>query len=268
MTGPEAARLGTAIVTGSTGDVGAGYARGLADRGYDLLLVGRSKPALDELADDIGKSRPVRVDTAACDLARSGELDRLLIRLRNDVSLALLANIAGAATYSPFGALSPAALGETIAVNCTALSRLIHAVVPGFLQRGRGTVVNFASILAFRPWPEFNVYNASKAFVVALSQSLQGDLGKQGILVQVVAPPVIATRFWSSAGFGYENLPASAVMPRDDFVRAALLGLDRREEWVFPSLADPQLLDSFQKARADLVVGMMKGKVAERYLAR
>jgi uncharacterized protein len=256
---------GTAVVTGATGGVGSGYARGLAQRGYDLLLVGRSQRELDLLAADIKTMASVATETVACDLANPDDLERLTARLRDDTSLTLLANLAGAATYSPFSTITDADLCNTIAVNCTALTRLIHTVAPGFSARGRGSIVNFASILAFRPWPEFNVYTATKAYVVALSQALQAEYSKQGVLVQVVAPPATATAFWKKAGFGLDNLPPPAIMKAADLVRAALLGLDRREEWVFPSLADPTLLDAYQKARAALVLGMMKGAVAERY---
>jgi short-subunit dehydrogenase len=87
------------------------------------------------------------------------------------------------------------------------------------------------------------------------------------VLVQVVSPPATATRFWRSAGLPYDKLPPGAVMKPEDLVQAALIGLDKGEEWVMPSLADTKLWDGFQKARGELVGGMMNGKLAARYSA-
>ena len=254
-----------AVVTGAAGGVGAAYAEGLAKRGYDLLFVGRPGSAMQEIANRIARDSGRRVEIGFYDLSATTDIDRLAERLSSDTSIALLANIAGAATFSPFGSISPAQINQTIAVNISALTRLSRAVVPGFVARKAGTIVNFASILAFHPWPEFNVYNAAKAFVVTLSQSMQGELRDKGVLVQVVLPPATATPFWQRAGFAYSNLPSAAVMTRDDLVHAALVGLDRREEWVIPSLGDTTVWDVYQGTRDALVGGMMNASLANRY---
>lgn len=99
------------------------------------------------------------------------------------------------------------------------------------------------------------------AWVVALPQSLQG----KGLLVQVVVPPATATPFWVQAGFAYDKLSLQAVMQPSDVVAAALAGLDQREPWVLPSLADGDVWDAFQASRVNLVKGMMSGTVAARY---
>lgn len=256
---------GTAVITGATGGIGALYAQGLAERGYDLLLIARDPAALQELAAGVSLSTGRKVQVAAYDLADGAQLHQLTERLGRDGSITLLANIAGAATFAPFTELPAAKIDQTIAVNIAALTQLSHAVAPGMVARGAGAIVNFASVLAFRPWAEFNVYNASKAYVVALSQSLQAQLRDKGVLVQVVAPPATATPFWQDAGFSYENLPSKAVMKVEDLAHAALLGLDRREEWVLPSLADLSVWMAYETGRGDLVKGMMSGALATRY---
>lgn len=259
--------LGIAVVTGATGGVGASYAQGLAERGYDLLLVARDAAALRTLADRIATSTGRNADIFALDLADSAQLEQLTKRLAQDDRVSLLANLAGSATFSAFTELDTGKIDQTIAVNISALTQLSRAVAPGFAARGTGVIVNFASVLAFRPWAEFNVYNASKAYVVALSQSLQAQLRDKGVLVQVVAPPATATPFWQGAGFQVDKLPAKAVMTRDDLVGAALIGLDKREEWVLPSLADAAVWDAYEAGRAELVKGMMNGTLAPRYTA-
>jgi short-subunit dehydrogenase len=254
----------TAIVTGAAGDVGQRYAQGLAARGYSLVLVGRDAGPLEALAERI-RAQGGTAESAVHDLAASVDVDQLVTRIAREPALGLVANIAGSAAFGPFASGSPTAYAETIAVNVMALTRLNQAAAARFAGEGQGTIVNFASVLAFRPWPEFNVYNASKAFVVALSQAMQGELAGKGVLVQVVVPPATATGFWQKAGFSFEKLPPQAVMQMDDLVTGALKGLDAREEWVIPSLEDVASWEAFQKARNALVGGIMNGKLATRY---
>jgi short-subunit dehydrogenase len=258
---------GTAVVTGATGGVGALYAAGLAERGYDLLLVGRQQQALDVVARAVAKKAKGKVDTMVANLADATDLARVETRLSSDPAITALINSAGAATFSPLATLSTQALDATIAVNITALTRLTRAVLPGFVARGAGSIVNIASVLAFHPWPEFGAYSAAKAYVVSLSQALQGELAGKGVLVQVVSPPAADTGFWLKAGLPVSNLPAGAVMKPHELVNAALKGLDRGEQWVFPSLPDPAIWDNHQRTRQALVEGLMSGAPAARYAA-
>jgi uncharacterized protein len=258
---------GTAVVTGATGGVGALYAVGLAERGYDLLLVGRGQKALDVVAAAVKQKANIKVDTIVADLAEAKDLARIETRISGDPAVTALINNAGVASFGPFAKLSAQTLDETVAVNITALTRLTHAVLPGFLTRGAGSIVNIASVLAFHPWPEFGVYDATKAYVVSFSQALQGEVAGKGILVQVVVPPAVDTEFWNKAGLPVNNLPVGAVMKPQDLVDAALKGLDRGELWVFPSLAEQSLWDHHQKTRQALVGGLMNGAQAARYAA-
>jgi uncharacterized protein len=258
---------GTAVVTGATGGIGALYAAGLAERGYDLVLVGRQQRTLDAVAKAVKQKANIKVDSLVANLMEAKDLARAEARISSDPAITALINGATSVTFSPLAKLSSQALDETIAVNIIALTRLTHAVLPGLLARGAGTIVNFASVLAFHPWPEFSVYNASKAYVVGFSQALQGEVAGKGVFVQVVTPPAVDTDFWNKAGLPVSNLPASAVMKPQQLVDAALKGLDRGESWVFPSLPDQALWDDYQKARQALVGGLMNGTAAARYAA-
>ena len=255
---------GTAVVTGATGGVGALYAAGLAERGYDLLLVGRQQPSLDAVAKSVKQTANVRVDTLVANLADAADLARLEARISSDPAITALINNAGAATFGPLAKLRAEAIDETIAVNITALTRLTRAVLPGLLARGAGAIVNIASVLAFHPWPEFGVYDASKAYVVSFSQALQGEVAGKGVLVQVVTPPAVDTGFWNSAGLPVGNLPAGAVMKPQHLVDAALKGFDRGESWVFPSLPEQAIWEDHQKTRQALGGGLRNGALAAR----
>jgi len=256
---------GTAVVTGATGGVGALYAARLAERGYDLLIVGRQQQALEAVVKSMAHKASVRVETVIANLASPKDLARVEGRIATDPSITALINSAGAATFGPLAKLSSEAINGTISVNVTALTRLTRAVLPGLLARGFGAIVNIASVLAFHPWPEFGAYSAAKAYVVSFSQALQGEVEGKGVLVQVVCPPAIDTDFWNKAGLSVRNLPAGAVMTPKNLVDAALKGLDRRELWVFPSLPEQAVWDHHQKTRQALVAGLMNGTPAARY---
>ena len=127
-----------------------------------------------------------------------------------------------------------------IDLNITALTRLSYAAVPGFVARGRGALINIASIVAVSPETLNGVYGGSKAFVLAFSQSLQHELAGKGVRVQAVLPGATATEFWARGGLPVEHLPAQIVMRAEDLVDAALQGFERGESVTLPALHDTQ----------------------------
>jgi len=116
-------RKGTAVVTGATGGLGALYAAGLAERGYDLLLSGRKRTTLDAVAKAAKQRADVKVDTLVANLAEAEDLARVEARISSDPAITALVNNAGAASFGQFAKLSSEALDETTAVNIIALTR-------------------------------------------------------------------------------------------------------------------------------------------------
>jgi uncharacterized protein len=147
----------------------------------------------------------------------------------------------------------------------TALTRLTYAVAPQFVARGKGTIVNIASIVAVAPERLNGVYGATKAFVLAFSQSLHHELAAKGVRVQAVLPGAIRTELWDKAGRPVENLPQAIVMGTEDLVDAALAGLDQGEFATVPSLPDAADWDAFESARAALGPNLSRSKPAARY---
>jgi short-subunit dehydrogenase len=95
---------------------------------------------------------------------------------------------------------------EMIRLNVTALMRLTYATVPGFVERGTGTIINISSGVAIAPETLNGVYGGTKAFVLALTHSLVHELTDKGVRVQAVLPGATATEFWDTAGMPVHRL--------------------------------------------------------------
>ena len=140
-----------------------------------------------------------------------------------------------------------------IGLNVDALTRLTYAAAPGFVERGGGTIINIASVVALAPWLFNGVYGASKAFVLALSRSLQHELADKGVRVQVVLPGVTATDLRETAGTPLEQMPREIVMPVTAMVDAALAGLDQGEFATVPSLPNLADWNAYEAALQELI---------------
>jgi short-subunit dehydrogenase len=256
---------GTAVITGASTGIGAIYADRLARRGYDLILIARNRTLLDKLAKEIAQTgRSVRVIPA--DLTQKKDLDSVEATLANDPSITLLVNNAGAASVTPLLGSSADQMEAMIALNVTALTRITYAVVPGMVSRGKGGIINISSIVAVAPEFLNGVYGASKAFVLAFSQSLRHELLTKGIAVQAVLPGATRTPLWHPAGVDIDQAMKGLVMTPEDMVDAALVGYDTGEFATLPALADAGLWEQFESARRALHPHLNGEKPAPRYL--
>jgi hypothetical protein len=256
---------GTALITGASSGIGAVYANRLARRGYDLILVARNRDRLDRLASGLIDATGRSVNVVTADLSKMQDLRSVEDILRSDSSITMLVNNAGVGSAAPLLDSDVNLMGAMIDLNVTALTRLTYAIAPGFVARGKGTIINIASIVAVAPELLNGVYGATKAFVLAFSQSLHHELGVKGVRVQAVLPGAIRTEFWDVAGRPVENLPQAIVMDAEDLVDAALAGLDQGEFATVPSLPEVADWNAFQSARAALGPNLSRGKPAVRY---
>jgi short-subunit dehydrogenase len=243
---------GTALITGASSGIGAVYADRLARQGYDLILVARSQGKLNALANQLSDETGRTVEVVAADLTNKADSLRVEQILHDDASITLLVNNAGVGAVMPLLGSPVDDMEEMINLNVTALMRLAYAAVPGFVARGAGTVINIASIVAIAPETLNGVYGATKAFVLALSQSMLHELADKGVRVQAVLPGATATDFWNVAGNPVENLPKEIVMSAEDMVDAALVGLAAGEVVTIPGLHDGSQWDRHEAQRKTL----------------
>lgn len=258
---------GYALITGASSGIGAVYADRLARRGYNLILVARREDRLRELAGRIAAQTGRSVETAAADLGARASLAKVEAILREDARITMLVNNAGVASILPALAADVDEMSRMIALNVDALTRLSYAAAPGFAQRGAGTIINVASVVAVAPEMLNGVYGASKAYVLAFSQSLRGELADKGVRVQAVLPGATATDIWSNAGRKLEDMPKEILMSTDAMVDAALAGLDQGEFVTIPSLPEAADWDRFEQARQALMPNLSRAEPAARYRA-
>jgi short-subunit dehydrogenase len=257
--------LGTALITGASTGIGAIYADRLARRGYDLILVARNQKRLDAVATSLASSTGRKVRVVAADLNKREDLLAVEKLLGTDASITLLVNNAGLGATKPLLASNIDELETMIDINVTALTRLTYAVVPAFVARGSGSIIQIASMVGVSPETLNGVYGATKAYVIALTQSLQHELSSKGLRFQAVLPGAIATPFWDIAGTPVSNLPAEIVMTPEDLVDASLAGYDMGEIYTVPSLPDVKQFEAYEAARVAMMPNLSRTKPAARY---
>ncbi len=256
---------GTALITGASSGIGAVYADRLARAGYDLILVARRADRLRSLARELTDRTGRSVETLAADLTHPDELASVESVLRTDASITLLLNNAGVGATAPLLQSDVADMDRMIHLNVGVLTRLAYAAAPAFVARGRGTIINIASIVALAPELLNGVYGGSKAFVLAFSQSLQHELADKGVRVQAVLPGATATDFWDVAGTPVAHLPSDIVMPVHALVDAAMAGLAQGELVTIPSLPEQSDWTAFEQARKALAPKLSRSMPAARY---
>lgn len=257
--------MGMALVTGASAGIGAEYADRLARKGYQPILVARSEAKLRELAARLLDETGVACEILPADLGVADDLLAVAQRIATDDRISVLVNNAGIAGPGKFTGADPDQLQALIDLNVAAVTRLSGAAAQQMSRNGRGTIVNISSVTALMPESFDPVYVASKAFVLALSQALAGELGPLGVRVQAVLPGVTRTAIWEKSGHSLDRLPPEMVMEVDTMVDAAMKGLELGETVTIPSLPDEAEWLSFEAMRHALKPRLSLNSPAPRY---
>jgi short-subunit dehydrogenase len=254
-----------AVVTGASSGIGAVYADRLAARGYDLILVARRADRLEALSAKLTNAYGAGVETIPADLTDEAGLAAVEKVLATDARVSLLVNNAGMATLKPFTQTTPQEAATQVALNITALTRLTQAVLPAFLARNSGAIINVASVLSIYTLPVSSVYSGTKGYVLNFSRGLQQELAETGVKVQLVLPAATATEIWDLGGVPLASLDQTTVMSAGNLVDAALAGFDKGEALTWPSVADESLVENYEAARIALFAASQNGQPAARY---
>lgn len=209
--------MSTALVTGATSGIGLAFARTLARRGHDIVLVARDRARLDLVAAELRGHR-VEVEVIAADLADRSQLAVVEDRLRAR-PVEILVNNAGFGVPQRFSTGDLDVEQQMLDVLVTTVMRLTHAALPGMIARGSGAVLNVSSVAG---WITGGTYSASKAWVTVFSESLSIELAGTGVHVTAVCPGFTHTEFHQRASMEMDALPEWMWLDTQEVVDRAL----------------------------------------------
>jgi len=217
--------MATTCITGGTAGIGLAFARAFAARGDDLVLVARDPGRLREVADELTAAHGVRVETLVADLTDRAAAQRVAERVEDaERPVDTLVNNAGFSVGATL--LDPSMVRHDAAseVMMRTVVLLQGAAGRAMKARGRGTIINVASIAGFVTQGH---YSAIKAYVVALTESLAVELRGTGVRACVLCPGYVRTEFHARAGIKGSSIPGPLWMDADALVAACLADVDR-----------------------------------------
>lgn len=230
--------LALSLVTGASSGIGESFARALAARQRDVILVARSRDKLRALAGELHARHGVRAVPLDFDLSVPGApavLDEELRRQR--LSVELLVNNAGFGGRGEFWRLPLDRQAEMFRLNVQAVVELTHLLLPAMVEKRAGGIINVSSMTGFQPIPYATLYAATKAFVISFSMALAEELRPYGINVVTLCPGGTRTNFYEIGERAKRKFPAPP-QPPEEVVELALRTLAKGGGLAVPRLVN------------------------------
>ncbi len=241
-----------ALVTGASSGLGADFARVLAEHGCPLVLVARREDRLKQLAEEIASRHGVDVRVVAMSLSDPDAPKALHERLASEgLEVDVLVNNAGFGAFGVFLSIPWEREREMLQLDVVAVVHLTKLFAADMVRRGRGWILQVASIGTYQPTPTYASYSAAKAFVLSFGEALAFELRGKGVRVTVVSPGVTATEFLAVAGQKPTLYQRLAMMKSEDVARAGIAALLRGRPSTVPGLVNklPAFLMRFTPRR-------------------
>jgi hypothetical protein len=260
--------LGKALITGASSGIGASYAKLLAEKGFDLILIARRKDRLQALADKLQTDYSIRCQIFPTDLSNGDEIKKVTDLIHHADNLDILINNAGFATIGNFAEIPLDKSMHMFQLHMTASLQLSYAALQGMLKRKRGAIINVSSMGAFLLTPGNVLYDATKSFLVTFSENLALEVKDKGIRIQALCPGFTRTEFHEVGDF--KNFDRSAVpnslwMMPDEVASLSLKTLEKNKKIVFVPGWKKRLL-KWIVLHSSTVRNTMQNKVRERNL--
>ncbi len=222
----------TALITGASSGIGEAFARELAAKNTNLVLVARSEDKLNQLAQQLQGQFNLQTEVIVQDLTEPEAAHTLFHQVdRLGLNIDLLINNAGFGDYGAFGDRPLDKQLEMIQLNITALVGLTGLFLPGMKQRGSGSIINVSSIAGFQPLPYMSVYAATKAFVLNFTEALWAENKNSGVRFLALCPGPTESQFFQVAefpsSFGGKN--SNNMTPAAEVVKDALKALEKNQ---------------------------------------
>jgi short-subunit dehydrogenase len=245
--------MNTTLITGASSGIGEVFARKLAVRGRNVLLVARSEDKLITLCNELGRSNSIRAQYVALDLSQPDAPARLFAEAQTrGLFVDLLINNAGFGSMSEFSTLDLARELNMIDLNVKSLVELTHRFLQPMIERRQGAIINVASTAAFQPVPFMATYAATKAFVLSFSEALWEENRTHGIKVLALCPGVTETNFFEAAR-GHKP-PARVSQTPEEVVDVALRGLAQGKGHVISGWTNFLMTQSERLAPRSLII--------------
>src|SRR5215207_4634087 len=223
--------MNTTLITGASSGIGAAFARKLAARGRNVLLVARSEDKLNSLCNELGRLTSIRAQYVAIDLQQPDAAAQLFDETtKRGLKIEMLINNAGFGSMGDFVKLDLNRELEMIQLNIRSLVELTHRFLGPMRERKRGTIINVASTAAFQAVPFMATYAATKAFVLSFSEALWDENRQHGIHVMALCPGVTETNFFEASGI--DRPPMRTIQTAEEVVETALRALPREKPTV------------------------------------
>lgn len=189
------------VVTGGSRGIGLAIARRFARAGHPVAIIARGAAALDDAAAAIARKYTIKTVALALDVADRDAAQRIDAALAAEgFYLDVLVNCAGVGLAGPFVSHPETAIDTLLDVNAAALTRLTRHALPRMLARGRGGILNVASLGGLVPGPNQAAYYASKAYVVSLTRAIATENAGRGVRIMALAPGPVDTGFHQAMG--------------------------------------------------------------------
>lgn len=208
-----------AIITGASSGIGLSFAKQMASKNINLLLVARSADKLSALAKTLQKDHPIQVFTLAIDLSKPAEAEKIVGWCQsNAMQVDYLINNAGFGDLGIFHESDWQRQHQMMELNMTTLVYLTHSFLPGMVKRGTGRILNVASTAAFQPGPGMAIYFATKAFVLHFSEAIAEEVSASGVTVTALCPGATESNFANEAKATDSKLFKGRKLPTSDEV--------------------------------------------------
>ena len=218
-----------ALVTGASSGIGEAFAVLLAQGGFDLVLVGRRRDRLENLAARLRDHEGVNVTVCEADLSQPEALDNIK-RSCQGQDIGLLVSNAGFGMKGTHADNDPAVMQNMVQVNCVAPMQLTRQFIPGLVQRGKGGIIITSSVEALMGFPYSAPYAASKAFAKSLGEGLWGELQPRGVDVLALCPGSTDTE--THALQGIDSTKLEGMMSAEEVAREAIENIDSGPVWI------------------------------------
>ncbi len=225
-----------AVITGASSGIGATFARKLAARGYDLLLIARREDRLRSLAAELADAYHVTGQAMVADLTLDSGIDAVAQRVRASTNLGLLVNNAGFGAHGYFVESDIRRQEEMHRLHVLATLRLMHAALENLVPRGVGGIINVASVAGFSQAPGSVSYNATKTWMNSFTEGIAIELAAKGspVKVQALCPGFTLSEFHDVLHVDRSAIPSSLWMTADFVVNDSLRGFDEGRLFVIP----------------------------------